>query len=78
MKKIYQKPEILFESFALSTCIAANCGSIVGAPTDGVCGIAGTGGDILFSEEITGCTAIGDDNLFCYHVPTDSTNLFNS
>lgn len=77
MKKVYSKPEIVFESFVMNTSIAA-CGKDTNLPTKNVCGIP-FGEDTLFSVGIIEqCTAPGDDNLYCYHVPTDSTILFGS
>ena len=81
-KKIYSKPEILFEDFSLSTNIAAGCdkepfGNVVD------CGVK-WGKYILFGEEgFSNCSQkITDganihDNL-CYHNPIDGFNVFNS
>lgn len=86
MKKVYTAPQILFESFAMSTNIAAGCEAIVGNPTSGVCAFtyedefAGTVN--IFTADVTGCkiTEVHEDgyNGFCYHNPVDSNNLFNS
>ena len=86
MKKVYTAPQILFESFTMSTNIAGNCESIVGNPTQGTCAVIGTGGQNIFSGTIEACdftpegfggTADEWDG-FCYHVPTEYNNLFNS
>ena len=86
MKKAYQKPEIMFENFTLSTNIAGDCeGEPVNNATRGTCGVPGSGGDFLFSEKVSGCTldwellnGADDYNGFCYHNPTEYNNLFNS
>lgn len=85
MKKTYQKPEIMFEDFSLSTNIAGDCeGPHVHNPAKGSCGIPGSNGTILFSSSISDCNFdwmafFGDDyNGLCYHVPTETSNLFNS
>lgn len=81
MKKEYMKPTIVFEDFTLSTNIAAGCDSIVGNPSQGTCGIPGTGGICIFSTPETGCNILFDDGSYdglCYHVPTEGNNLFNS
>lgn len=86
MKKTYVKPEIMFESFTLSTNIARDCeGEPVNNATKGTCGIPGSGGDFLFTDGVSGCTidwkgltGVDDYNGLCYHNPTDNNNLFNS
>lgn len=80
MRKAYSAPRIEFESFASSTNIAGNCEEIVGNPSKGTCGIPGNS-MVMFSETVTGCTfhvTTDDYNGFCYHVPTEAKNLFNS
>ena len=88
MKKRYEKPQIVFEDFTLSTNIAGNCEMIVDNPVKGSCGIPGSmPGANLFSAGVVGddgcridwAGLMGDNyDGFCYHVPTDSKNLFNS
>lgn len=88
MKKAYVKPEIVFESFLLSTSIAGDCESIVGNFTKGSCGVPnenGIPGKDLFIGEVSGCYfKVEEDeytdgnNTFCYHNPTEYNNLFNS
>ena len=85
MKKEYKKPEIMFESFALSTNIAACVFQASFAPDLGSACKAyqlGRGGEIVFLDEFTGCVSVqaqnGDYNGYCYHVPTISLNLLNS
>ena len=87
MKKPYEKPAILFESFVLSTSIAGDCETIITNLSKGVCGYKPGRADAIFLQDITGCvvkeqddpyTPYGGTNTFCYHVPTDYMNLFNS
>lgn len=87
MKKVYEKPAIVFESFALSENIAANCESIVGNPSKGTCAVIGTGGIALFDNTVGACVFTPTDMGYekedeydgaCYHVPTEYNNLFNS
>lgn len=88
MKRTYSKPEIMFESFTLSTNIAGDCERIVGIPSKGTCGVPGSDGENLFSATVTGpqgCafdweSKFGDNyDGFCYHNPSDvDKNLFNS
>lgn len=85
MRKSYTKPQILFENFALSTNIASGCETISGLQAAGNCGFDFSGLMVFVSKE-TGCSDIqvapgGDDGEFngiCYHVPTETNNLFNS
>ena len=84
MRKAYSKPEILFESFTLSTNIAGSCQTDTYLPSNDQCGLDFSG-LIVFMEGMGGCTDIkvedeGGDGRFneiCYHVPYGN-NLFNS
>lgn len=87
MKKLYSKPEIMFEDFTLSENIAGNCESIVGNPTKGTCAVLGTGGIAIFDGNVGAVCVFKPEDLdgepdmydkFCYHVPTEYNNLFNS
>lgn len=86
MKKKYVKPVIIFENFSLSTNIAGDCESTVGNPSKGTCAVIGTGDIYMFSGTVTQCDYKPEDlggeedkwNGFCYHVPTEYNNLFNS
>ena len=86
MKKTYMKPEIVFESFASSTNIAGDCESIVGNATKGTCAVMGTGNIAMFDGTVSACVFKPEDmggtkdewDGFCYHVPTEYANLFNS
>ena len=87
MKKAYMKPEIVFESFAMTTSIAGDCEEIVGNAARGTCGVE-FGFLTVFATPANGCNSIegvthldgtdGEYNGFCYHVPTTGVNYFNS
>lgn len=87
MKRVYIKPEIVFESFTLSTNIAGDCEPpYVTTATEGACGVPGSApGIMLFTIGVDGsnCTFPGPadhitDDGFCYHNPSEDHNLFNS
>ena len=86
MKKKYSKPEIAYEDFALSTSISAGCeletplasyAQLCGYPLDPR---RPNNSPTIFVEGAQ-CSNVQDDgkyNTFCYHVPYESNNLFNS
>ena len=81
MKKTYSKPEIMFESFAVSTNIAAGCGDMkeYAEFAADACGVT-FGNMVLFFDTIAACknpVSDGYENI-CYHNPSDDNNLFNS
>lgn len=82
MKKEYEKPVVVFESFSMSTNIAAGCDSIVNTLNRGTCTVNGTGGINIFVDGVTDCNVPVPDGStndgLCYHVPTGAYNLFNS
>lgn len=83
MKKTYSQPDIVFESFSLATSITAQCAFQTNLQTQGTCFVQ-FGAFRVFTTEVSGCVdngiAIpGDEfNGFCYHVPTNGTNIFMS
>lgn len=79
MRKTYSKPEILFESFSMSTSIAAGCEFITKLQTEGSCGYETRNG-VVFTTKVGGCEYHEPDenDSLCYHVPTTGTNIFNS
>lgn len=85
MKKVYEKPAIVFEIFSLSTAIAGSCRHRTEAFSNGTCGMDFSGVQV-FLTDMNGCSDIkvgneggdGEFNGICYHVPTDGNNLFNS
>lgn len=82
MRKKYSKPEIAFESFTMSTSIAAGCEMKTSLPSsEESCGYPIRGG-VVFVEGAA-CDTYpqspdGSYDGFCYHVPADTNNLFNS
>lgn len=82
MKKNYQKPDIVFEDFSLSTNIAAGCEQKTNLPSSDECGVY-MGGYYVFATGMTGCESWPVDlnkdfNGVCYHVPYEDKNLFAS
>ena len=88
MKKIYQKPQIMFEDFSVSTNIATGCEHISNG-TYAVCpielpGFGGLQNVVVFTSEVSGCTAVNPNgypdgyNGVCYHVPSEANNVFTS
>jgi len=84
MKKVYSKPEILFEDFTLSTNIATTCEHNP-LSSETTCAIDYSGWN-LFLVDMAACTDIqvgdpGDEDgqygKICYHVPTGE-NVFMS
>lgn len=81
MKKKYIKPIVIFENFSLSTNIAGNCRWIVDNSVPQSCTYTGTGGIIIFMNEAQGCSTFepdGNYDGYCYDVPMENNNLFNS
>ena len=81
MKKPYSEPDILFESFTLSTNIAAGCEEKPYNNTD-ACGVLWDRNTIFHSKE-NGCAreivdGDGTYNKLCYHNPYESYNVFYS
>ena len=85
MKIKYSKPDIMYESFSLSTSIASTCAIKTGTDLQAAkqCGYD-YGGVILFLEGMTKACQIEIEDgspyfdSICYHVPTTATGLFNS
>lgn len=93
MKKVYRKPEIMFESFASSVNIAGDCEKTTNTSARGNCGVEWDLGETLFLDHMVNvCTGdyvvetrgddgwldLGPNNRLCYHVPDEEFNLFNS
>lgn len=81
MKKIYSKPNIMYEDFSLSTGITASCEYSTNFARD-VCGFK-YGPYMIFTEGISGCAIPVPDgdlmfNGICYHNPSDDKNIFSS
>ncbi len=80
MKKRYVKPQIVFESFELSSSIAAGC-SLLSSPSAAyICPVTDPelGFTIFASEDICDFAPPGDHDQICYDVPLAGTNVFES
>lgn len=80
MKKAYVKPYIVFEDFSMSTNIAGDCELDTPEPSSAQsCGYP-IKGSVVFVEgaQCTYKPQGGVYNGYCYHVPTENNNLFNS
>ena len=79
MKKNYSKPEIVFESFKLSTSIAGNCaeGFQTNSSTLESCEY-NHNGMIIFGSTNNDCVTFKHDEETCYQVPVEGVTLFNS
>ena len=85
MKKMYSKPEIMFESFAMSTNIAGDCEIKTNTPSKGTCAYKMQSSDEFLGEVnvfVTGIQACDYKepegyNGVCYHT-FESSGLFNS
>lgn len=81
MKKVYSKPEIMFEDFTLSSSIAS-C-DVQAESTMDQCAVEFVPGvSYIFLEGMNICDVpivdgSGEDGV-CYHNPTPGNNLFNS
>lgn len=84
MKKKYEKPDILFESFALSQSISAGCEMIAGNAAQYVCPVLvktpGFDDDryTIFGDGTCDSKPVGGNDSICYHVPIADNNVFNS
>ena len=82
MKKPYIKPQIAFESFQLSTSIAASCALLGTNSAQYVCPVEDPdSGFMLFAEDITSLcdtAPMGGNDGICYDVPLENWNVFSS
>ena len=62
MKKEYKKPELLFESFELSSSIAGTCGYAIDHD-ESTCYLS----DLTFTKACTYQPVDGDPEKACYH-----------
>ena len=56
MKKVYKKPEIMFESFASSVNIAGDCEIKTNTPHSGICGVTYGEMYLFMDNAISLCT----------------------
>ena len=83
MKRTYEKPDIIFEDFSLSTNIAGDCDTDTNVQSQNNCGMFFEGLGNVFLTGMGGCDGFqveidGAFNGICYHVPDGNNNLFNS
>lgn len=81
MKKNYEKPEIMFDSFELSQNIAAGCAAIANYGENQCSVTYSEGGIELNLYNIQGVcyyTGPGFEDMICYHAPGDWNNVFTS
>lgn len=85
MKKTYVKPVVMIEKFTLSTSVAGDCEKPFNLQAQFVCGIPDDYGLNLkiFDTDLGGdCIIDGSGQEvydgFCYHIPTEKNELFNS
>ena len=77
MAKQYVKPMISFEKLAISSNGSAGCAfDAEFAPFSCPVHIPGWGDETIFNAGT--CTWYNEDDSVCYHVPTESTNIFGS
>ncbi len=85
MKANYQKPVVLFESFALNQTIAETCGTgDIGKTnhwTKDTCGYK-VGDLVMWTDDVPACTyKLGADEPvygYCYNTPTPDMQIFSS
>lgn len=82
MKKTYCKPQIAFEDFELSANIAETCRLSAGPNDVAQCGYVIPGIGKIFFSSYRECEfqVFSDGSYYglCYHIPMESTCLFNS
>lgn len=79
MKKKYEKPQILFDSFELSQDIAAGCRYDTTNQVQYVCpAIDPELGMSIFAGGNCDMTPPSGNDRICYHVPTAGNNVFGS
>ncbi len=80
MKKKYIKPQIAFESFQLSTSIAASCEILGTNSAQYVCPVEDPDtGWLYFADTPTSpCDMVPANGEICYDVPVANWNVMNS
>ena len=81
MRKIYQKPELYYESFMLSQSIASGCEGIANF-AENQCSVtlSGPGYELSLFHDSNICfdTPPNADDYVCYHAPSENNNVFSS
>lgn len=81
MKKSYVKPQIAYESFQLSTSIAAGCALLSTNAAQYVCPVEDPeSGFMIFAETNALCdtTPVGGNDSICYDIPVANWNVLSS
>lgn len=79
MKKVYMKPQIMFDCFELSQDIAAGCEEIANHARSACPLVDEESGMTLFEDSaVCQTTSPGYLDKHCYHVPTEAYNVFSS
>lgn len=83
VKKAYSKPELIYESLALSQDISSSCEGIA-MFGENVCPVRFIGEDnfqlMIFQNKDHGCEYCppNPDDFLCYHAPSEMNNVFAS
>lgn len=80
MKKLYQSPQILFESFELSSSVAAGCGVISKPSAAYVCPVIDPefGFTIFSATNVCDYTSPDAFDRVCYNIPLENNSVFSS
>lgn len=79
MRKPYVKPEIAYESFELTTNIAANCSLFSTPQAAFICAVLDPElGETIFSDDNCDFSPPGVNDRICYDVPFENQNVFAS
>ncbi len=80
MKRKYIKPEICFDSFELTSSMAAGCEMIGSNQEAHACPVLVPTWGISIFMEFSGCDLNPPEEMdtICYHVPTADSNVFGS
>ena len=80
MKKKYQTPQILFESFTLSSSVAAGCGVISKPSAAYVCPVEDPEFGFTIFSDTNVCDYTSPDayDRVCYNVPLENNSVFTS
>lgn len=77
MKKAYKKPQMMFESFELSTSVATGCETKVDYNDDQSCQVYDDNtGKWLFWEHCV--STLSARSSWCYDIPTGNNQTFTS
>lgn len=81
MKKTYVKPQIAYESFQLSTSIAAGCALLSTNMARYFCEVTDPdSGFTIFADANYACDTVpvGGNDSVCYDVPVENWNVLSS